>query len=171
MRSEDQAIADLVDLGELEVARYGTKSTDHHQSSKVLVATVAAITRLTCRGLSIEADLDPQARTAIQRGGTLWVSPRRLDGALPSLMNPVGMWEIKEYWGLTKGGSKMSDAIYEINLVGMELRAFERLHGIPRTRHYAMLEGQFQWSHRASDLRRAIDLLCMDLVDELFSGC
>ena len=99
----------------------------------------------------------------------VWVSPRRLDGALPGLFNPVAIWEIKEYWGVTGGGSKMSDAIYECQLVGQELRAFEALHGVELA-HYVVLDGKAQWASRRSDLRRAVDLLCMGLVDELVVG-
>ena len=88
---------------------------------------------------------------------------------MPSLFNPRAVWEIKEYWGVRRGGSKMSDAIYECQLVGQELRAFEDLHGT-HVVHYVFLDGREQWSHRRSDIRRAIDLLCMGLVDELIVG-
>jgi len=63
----------------------------------------------------------------------------------------------------------MSDAIYECQLVGQELRAFGDLLGI-HVRHYVFLDGKQQWASRRSDLRRAIDLLEMRLVDELIVG-
>ena len=63
----------------------------------------------------------------------------------------------------------MSDAIYECQLVGQELRAFEHKYGL-HTYHYAILDGAQQWSHRKSDLRRAVDLLCAGLLDELLVG-
>jgi hypothetical protein len=63
----------------------------------------------------------------------LHVSARNLDGAIPSLANPYLVWEIKEYWGKTKGGSKMSDAVYECHLVGLELRDFETRGGLTVT--------------------------------------
>ena len=113
--------------------------------------------------------MNPQKRAALVSDSFIWVSPRRLDGALPSLLNPVGLWEIKEYWGGTSGGSKMSDAIYECQLVGQELRAFQALHGV-HVRHYAILDGREQWMTRRSDLRRAVDLLCAGLLDELLVG-
>src|SRR5436190_865062 len=47
-RTEEQAIYELAELGEVEVARYGTKSADHHQSSAVMVKTVTTLTNLTC---------------------------------------------------------------------------------------------------------------------------
>jgi hypothetical protein len=169
LRSEEEALADLAELGDVEVQRYGTRSADHHQSSKVMVATVEALTRLTCDEVGMGFDANPQSRTAVIDEESIWVSPRRLDGALPSLLNPVGVWEIKEYWGVTGGGSKMSDAIYECQLVGQELRAFEALHGAS-VKHCVFLDGKAQWASRRSDLRRAIDLLSMGLIDELIVG-
>jgi hypothetical protein len=169
LRTEDEALDQLAELGEAEVARYGTKSADHYQSSKAMVATVETLTKLTIASLEVNADINPQSRAVIIGDRYLWVSPRRLDGALPSLVNPVGLWEIKEYWGKKDGGSKMSDAIYECQLVGQELRAFEDLHGIG-ARHYVILDGRDQWLVRRADLRRAIDLLSQGVVDELIVG-
>jgi hypothetical protein len=168
-RTEDEALADFRELSTGAVARYGTRSADHHQSSRVMVATVEVLTRAICLEQGLDVNVNPQNRAAVASGDHIWVSPRRLDGAMPSLFNPVGLWEIKEYWGGTKGGSKMSDAIYECQLVGQELRTFEDRYG-PRIRHYAIIDGGEQWSHRGSDLRRAVDLLCAGLLDELLVG-
>jgi hypothetical protein len=168
-RTEDEAQADFRELSTTTVARYGTQSADHHQSPKVMVATVEVLTRAVCLEEGLDVNVNPQNRAAVASGGHIWVSPRRLDGAMPSLFNPVGLWEIKEYWGGTKGGSKMSDAIYECQLVGQELRTFEDRGG-PRIRHYAIIDGKEQWSYRGSDLRRAVDLLCAGLLDELLVG-
>jgi hypothetical protein len=52
----------------------------------------------------------------------------------------------------------MGDAIYAVQLVGLELRAFEREHHV-KVGHYAIFNGKEQWSHRRSDLRRAVDPL------------
>ena len=59
--------------------------------------------------------------------------------------------------------------IYECQLVGQELRAFEDLHG-PSCRHYFILDGRESWTSRRADLRRAIDLLSKGLIDELIVG-
>jgi hypothetical protein len=168
-RTEDEALADFRELSTETVARYGTQSADHHQSSRVMVATVEVLTRAICLEQGLDVNVNPKNRAAVVSGNHIWVSPRRLDGAMPSLFNPVGLWEIKEYWGGTKGGSKMSDAIYECQLVGQELRTFEDRYG-PRIRHYAIIDGANQWSYRGSDLRRAVDLLCAGLLDELLVG-
>lgn len=172
-RTEEQANADFAKLSDDVVAKYGTQSGDHHQSSKVVVKTVEVLTQAICLEEGLTVNVNPQKRASVISDTHIWTSPRRLDGALPSLLNPVGLWEIKEYWGgkasRSRGGSKMSDAIYECQLVGAELRAFEDLGG-PRVRHYAMLDGADQWAARRSDLRRAVDLLCSGLLDALLVG-
>lgn len=168
-RTEQEAKDDFAELSDEELATYGTQSADHHQSPRVMVKTVEVLTRAVCLEHGLDVNVNPQNRAVLISDDHIWVSPRRLDGAMPSLLNPVGLWEIKEYWGETQGGSKMSDAIYECQLVGQELRAFEDLHG-PHVRHYAILDGRQQWSSRKSDLRRAVDLLCAGLLDELIVG-
>ncbi len=81
------------------------------------------------------------------------------------------IWEIKEYWGKTSGGSKMSDAVYECALVGRELREFEERSGASRTPHVAFVDGKNQWASRKSDLKRFIDLFHQGIVDHLLIGC
>jgi hypothetical protein len=86
------------------------------------------------------------------------VTTRRLDGAIPSLDSPDVIWEIKEYWGKKNGCSKMSDALYECGLVGLELRQFEERVEKPCALHMVFLDGEDQWASRKSDLKRFIDL-------------
>ena len=103
----------------------------------------------------------------------LHVSARNLDGAIPSLYQPKILWEIKEYWGGgdgKEGGSKMSDAVYECNLVGRELREFEDRTGQPHITHIVFLDGKSQWGSRSSDLKRFIDLFHQGIIDLLFVG-
>lgn len=100
----------------------------------------------------------------------LHVTARNLDGAIPSLDSPEIVWEIKEYWGKTSGGGKMSDAVYECALVGREPRDFEERSGAPRVRHVVFLDGKDQWASRRSDLKRFIDLFHQGLIDHLFIG-
>jgi hypothetical protein len=168
-RTEDEALADFAKLSSEVVTKYGTQSADHHQSSRVMVQTIEVLTRAICLERGLQVNVDPQKRATIISDDHIWVSPRRLDGAMPSLLNPVGLWEIKEYWGGPGGGSKMSDAIYECQLVGQELRAFEDRYG-QHVCHYAILDGALQWGSRRSDLRRAVDLLCSGLLNELLVG-
>ncbi|WP_152551995.1 DUF7687 domain-containing protein [Actinokineospora spheciospongiae] len=169
MRTEDEAKMDLSRLFGVEALTYGTKMTGHHQSAKVLVATVEAMTNQVCGQYGRTVNVNPQQRATVIADDHLWVSPRRLDGAFPGLANPKALWEIKEYWGKTSGGSKMSDAIYECQLVGIELRAFEDKYGV-HVEHHVILDGRDQWTARQSDLRRAVDLLYCGLIDELVVG-
>jgi len=64
----------------------------------------------------------------------------------------------------------MSDAVYECNLVGRELRDFEERSHHKRIIHVAFVDGKQQWAARQSDLRRMIDLFHQGLVDHLFIG-
>ena len=114
-------------------------------------------------------EANPQRRCVWCVKNGLHVTARNLDGAIPSLANPTIIWEIKEYWGKTKGGSKMSDAVYECNLVGRELREFEERTGIS-VAHVVFVDGKEQWSARKSDLARFIDLSHQGIIDYLFVG-
>jgi hypothetical protein len=146
-----------------------TRNQSHHQSSKALIAAVSGIARKVCADAGMEVDLDPQRRAIWFSDNGLHVSARNLDGAIPSLENPSAVWEIKEYWGKTSGGSKMSDAVYECHLVGLELRMFEAKSGIPID-HIVFVDGKEQWNSRKSDLLRFIDLHQQGLIDHLIIG-
>lgn len=146
-----------------------TQSMDHHQSSAATVAAVSFIAEKVCKAKGLDCDTAPQRRCVWLVKNQLHVTARNLDGAAPGLLFPKVIWEIKEYWGKTKGGSKMSDAVYECHLVGRELREFEE-----RTKtsvaHIAFVDGREQWGHRQSDLRRFIDLFNQGIIDHLLIG-
>jgi hypothetical protein len=167
LRTEQQALLFCSKLG-VNVNRTTTKR-DHHQSSKAVVATVSEIAKRVCRELQITLDDNPQTRCIWCRSHVMQVSARNIDGAIPGLYNPKIIWEIKEYWGKTNGGSKMSDAVYECHLVGMELRQFEARSGA-QVQHVVFVDGKDQWATRKSDLLRLIDLHNQGLIDHLFVG-
>jgi hypothetical protein len=146
-----------------------TKSKDHHQSSKVLIAAVAGIAAKVCLARKTTLESNPQRRCVWAINNQLHVTARNLDGVIPSLKNPTVVWEIKEYWGKSKGGSKMSDAVYECHLVGREIREFE-LRSKAKINHYVFLDGREQWLARKSDLSRFIDLENQGFIDRLFVG-
>ena len=146
-----------------------TKSEDHHQSSGSVVATVSHIANEVCIKFGIGLEANPQKRCVWNLKNYLHVSSRNLDGAISGLENPFVVWEIKEYWGKTKGGSKMSDAVYECQLVGKEIRGYEKLVG-EKIHHLVFLDGKEQWSARKSDMARFIDLESQGLIDHLFVG-
>ncbi|MGW0708082.1 DUF7687 domain-containing protein [Streptomyces sp. NPDC002643] len=169
MRTELEAKSDYATISDQVLQSYGVQLDGYHKSPKVLVNTVDAIIYRECKKAGVSVNTNPQSRATLLADDHIWVSPRRLDGALPDLLNPVALWEIKEYWGKTGGGSKMSDAIYELHLVGLELRMFEDEFNI-HVNHYAIMDGQEQWQCRKADVRRAVDLLYMGLLDELVVG-
>ncbi len=169
LRTEEEALAYCERLG-VEVTNTSTRSQDHHQSSKTLVAAVSYVAGEHRRSRGLGVDVAPTRRCVWLEGNQLHVTARNLDGAIPSLESPEAIWEIKEYWGKTKGGSKMSDAVYECALVGRELREFEDRTGAPHVLHVVFVDGKEQWSYRQSDLRRFVDLFHQGIVDHLFVG-
>lgn len=168
LRSEEEAIS-FCGKSKLVFGSTTTKNKTHHQSSKALISAVSGIAKSVCIEAGTTLDPDPQRRAVWFSEKGLHVSARNLDGAMPSLENPTLVWEIKEYWGKTKGGSKMSDAVYEYHLVGLELRMFEEKIGRSIS-HAVFVDGKEQWSHRKSDLLRFIDLHQQGLIDYLIIG-
>jgi hypothetical protein len=168
LRTENEALA-FCKRKKFTVGSTTTRNLSHHQSSKALVATVSGIAREACADARIGVDLDPQRRAIWFSEQGLHVSARNLDGAIPSLEDPTAVWEIKEYWGKTSGGSNMSDAVYECQLVGLELRMFESKCGLSID-HIVFVDGKDQWNCRKSDLLRFIDLHQQGLIDYLIIG-
>ncbi len=128
LRTEEEAL-DFCARMQVEVAKNVTQLEGYYQSSKSLIAGVSSVAKLVCDEVNLSFVPSPQRRCAWLVDNHLHVTARNLDGAIPDLANPWIVWEIKEYWGKTKGGSKMSDAVYECNLVGRELREFEERSG------------------------------------------
>ena len=168
LRTEEQAQEHCENLG-AAVGQTRTKNQDHHQSSKALVSAVSSIAQTVCESRSVQVEWNPQRRCVWCGENGLHVSARNLDGAMPGLLNPAVVWEIKEYWGTTGGGSKMSDAVYECNLVGRELREFEERVGIA-VAHVVFLDGKLQWGSRKSDMVRFVDLFHQGIIDDLIIG-
>jgi len=120
---------------------------------------------------SLSCDMDPRQLTSVTRDGLpLRTLARRLDGAFPSVINPVAVWEVKEYYHTKTFGSRVADGVYETLLDGMELEelnANEKIH----IRHYLFLDDEFTWWQCGrSYLRRVIDMMHMGYVDEVLFG-
>lgn len=95
---------------------------------------------------------------------------RRVDGALPGVVNPVALWEIKEYYYTTTFGSRVADGVYETLLDGMELEEM-REHEGRKVEHMLVLDAYFTWWVKGrSYLCRIIDMLHMGYVDEVLFG-
>ncbi|MCZ6625171.1 MAG: hypothetical protein O7B35_13240 [Deltaproteobacteria bacterium] len=119
----------------------------------------------------MECCYDPRELTTITRGRVpVRTLARRIDGAFPSTINPIAVWEIKEYYYTTTFGSRVADGIYETLLDGMELEELREQEGI-EIKHYLMLDAHYTWwDCGRSYLCRVLDLLHMGYVDEVLFG-
>ncbi len=120
---------------------------------------------------SLPCDYDPRALTTITKKRTpIRTFARRMDGAFPSVVNPIAVWEIKEYYYTTTFGSRVADGVYETLLDGMEieeLAASERMNVL----HYLMIDAHYPWwDCGKSYLCRIVDMLHMGYVDEVLVG-
>lgn len=116
-------------------------------------------------------DYDPRKLTTVTRDAQpVRTLARRVDGAFPAPLNPVSIWEIKEYYYTTTFGSRIADGVYETLLDGMELMELATSEGI-RVQHLLMVDGHYTWWQCGrSYLCRIIDMLHMGLVDEVLFG-
>jgi hypothetical protein len=95
---------------------------------------------------------------------------RRVDGALPGVVNPVAIWEIKEYYYTTTFGSRVADGVYETLLDGMELEEM-REHEGRHVEHMLALDAHYTWwVCGRSYLCRIVDMMNMGYVDEVLFG-
>jgi hypothetical protein len=116
-------------------------------------------------------DYDPRKLTVVTRDGIpLRTLARRIDGAFPSALDPIAIWEIKEYYHTTTFGSRVADGVYETLLDGMELEELWQSEGV-HVLHYLMLDSHYTWWECGrSYLCRVIDMLHMGYVDEVLFG-
>jgi len=116
-------------------------------------------------------DYDPHELTTVTRDGApLRTLARRVDGAFPSAVNPVAVWEIKEYYYTTTFGSRVADGVYESLLDGLELEELREEEGID-VKHYLMIDARYTWwDCGRSYLCRIVDMLHMGYVDEVLVG-
>ena len=116
-------------------------------------------------------DYDPRKLTTITKDlYPLRTLSRRVDGAFPSILNPIAIWEIKEYYYTTTFGSRAADGVYETLLDGMELEELLEHEDI-KVQHYLMVDDyNTWWNSGRSYLCRMIDMLHMGYVDEVLFG-
>ena len=119
----------------------------------------------------IECDYSPKELTAFTKNGFPARSmSRRIDGAFPNVVNPIAIWEIKEYYNTTTFGSRVADGVYETQLDGYEVAEVVRSLGIS-VKHYLMIDDYFTWWVKGrSYLCRVCDLLHMGFVTEVIFG-
>ena len=116
-------------------------------------------------------DYDPHSLTTMTHDAMpLRTLSRRVDGAFPSVINPIAIWEIKEYYYTTTFGSRVADGVYETLLDGMELEELEAA-AQRKVQHVLFIDDYFTWWECGrSYLCRMIDMLHMSYVDEVVFG-
>ena len=116
-------------------------------------------------------DYDPHKLTTVTRDGApLRTLSRRVDGAMPGHVDPIAIWEIKEYYYTTTFGSRVADGVYETLLDGMELQEVAHREGID-VEHVLMVDAKYTWwDCGKSYLCRIFDMLHMGYVDEVLFG-
>ncbi|OIJ34257.1 hypothetical protein BK819_01800 [Microbacterium sp. LCT-H2] len=116
-------------------------------------------------------DYDPRALPVIDFEGTLYAAmSRRMDGSMPSTVNPLAMWEIKEYYYTTSFGSKISDAVYITALDGYERAEVESVTGVPID-HIIIVDAYDSWWTKGKSYScRLVDLVNMGKVGHAIFG-
>jgi hypothetical protein len=116
-------------------------------------------------------DYDPRSLTTMTHDAMpLRTLSRRVDGAFPAVINPIAIWEIKEYYYTTTFGSRVADGVYETLLDGMELEELEAA-AQRKVQHILFIDDHFTWWECGrSYLCRMIDMLHMGHVDEVVFG-
>jgi hypothetical protein len=119
----------------------------------------------------LPCDYDPhQLTTAIRNNLPVRTFARRVDGAFPNSVNPIAIWEIKEYYYTTTFGSRVADGIYETLLDGLEIEEL-REHENINIKHYLFVDAHDTWWMQGkSYLCRIIDMLHMGYIDEALFG-
>jgi hypothetical protein len=142
----------------------GDKRTPMYLTGIVNMLIEAAVGTHPC-------DYDPRSLTTLtHRRMPLRTLSRRVDGAFPSVVNPVAIWEIKEYYSTKTFGSRVADGVYETLLDGMELEELERASE-RKVQHILFVDDEYTWWQCGrSYLCRIVDMLHMGYVDEVIFG-
>jgi hypothetical protein len=145
------------------------KQKGDKKAAAYFTAIINMLIDKNCEGF--ECDFDPRILTTITRDGLpLRTLSRRVDGAFTNIVNPIAVWEIKEYYYTTTFGSRVADGVYETLLDGMELEELHDHEDI-EVLHYLMVDAYYTWwDCGKSYLCRIIDMLHMGYVDEVLFG-
>jgi hypothetical protein len=134
-----------------------------------LTGIVNILTERQLGGLGFNPD-PRQLVTVTRAEKPLRTLSRRVDGAYPDTVNPVAIWEIKEYYGTTTFGSRVAGGVYETLLDGFELQELMLAEGID-VRHYLIIDDYFTWwTCGKSYLCRMVDMVHQGFVDEVIFG-
>jgi hypothetical protein len=145
------------------------KQTGSKKAEAFFTCIINMIIEKHTQGYGFNAD--PHSLTTVTQGDQpLRTLARRLDGAFPSVVNPIAVWEIKEYYYTTTFGSRVADGVYETLLDGMEIEELQDNEKIT-VKHYLFADSHFTWwACGKSYLCRIVDMLHMGYVDEVLFG-
>jgi hypothetical protein len=128
----------------------------------------------------LPCNYNPLALTTVTRDRAPFRTlARRVDGAFPGPVDPLAIWEIKEYYYTTTFGSRVADGVYETLLDGLELQELDfalsqqtKSKSLPaHIQHLLMIDAHYTWWVKGrSYLCRIIDMLHMGYVDEVLFG-
>jgi hypothetical protein len=119
----------------------------------------------------LPCDYDPRELTAFTQNNIPVRSlSRRVDGSFPHVIDPISIWEIKEYYYTTTFGSRIADGVYETQLDGYELNEVRNI--LKRDIHHYLFVDAYTtwWIQGRSYLCRICDMLHMGLVTEVLFG-
>ncbi len=156
---------------ESKVSRAAVMNKQKGDKKKPAFLTEIVRTLIEAEISGAECDFDPRELTAFTRDGAIVRTlSRRVDGAFPSPLNPIAIWEIKEYYHTTTFGSRVADGVYETQLDGMELEDL-RASELIDCDHILFIDSRYTWWECGrSYLCRIIDMLNMGLVGEVVFG-
>jgi hypothetical protein len=145
------------------------KQKGEKKAAAYFTGIINMLIEANARGLP--CNYDPRELTSVTfNGAPLRTLARRVDGAFPKTVNPIAVWEIKEYYYTTSFGSRVADGVYETLLDGMELEEL-REHEQIEVKHYLMVDDyNTWWKMGRSYLCRIIDMLHMGYIDEALFG-
>lgn len=154
------------------------KQSEEKKKPAYFTGIINMLIRANLGGLP--CNYNPQELTTVTRNRAPFRTlARRIDGAFPAPVDPLAVWEIKEYYYTTTFGSRVADGVYETLLDGMELeeldealRELTHLDARPtHIQHLLMVDAHYTWWVKGrSYLCRIIDMLHMGYVDEVLFG-
>lgn len=120
---------------------------------------------------NVDFNLDPRTFVIMTRNQKpLYTLSRMVDGAYPSVINPLMVWEIKEYYNTTTFGSRVAGGVYETILDGYELTEIKDIGNFD-VKHYLIIDGYLTWWMMGkSYLCRMVDMLHEGFLDEILFG-
>lgn len=151
----------------------GMATMNKQKGDKAKVAYLTGLVNMILEAVVGSAGFNPDPRqltTFTKDSMPLRTLSRRVDGAMPGVVNPVAIWEIKEYYYTTTFGSRVADGVYETLLDGMELEEMLEHEGRD-IEHMLALDAHYTWwVCGRSYLCRIVDMLNMGYVDEVLFG-